>query len=212
MCDLVNHGAVLFYNTKTTPGLETVSAPNHTVLLMRMEDHILFINPQIEYTTMEFVNQKNLKFQSLKNDRFKNRSPERGFEKAALVRQQIFGGLDVGVQEPPVQIISKIKYTNIPIDSDPEFFYCYVKNVIEKTNPITALDVMTFTIGKQSSESYGKPMYCHNIIKELLGLQMGIVLTSKDLERKLQYLSGKTNFITHVLSKRCLLESEKDVE
>ncbi len=95
--------------------------------------------------------------------------------------------------------VEKPKVYNVnPIDEDTFFFYDLVNRYKNFLRPKYLLDVGVFK-NPNMDFFYGKPMFCHNFVVQIMGLTVGNVLTSLHLKQRLIEWSGKTNFFTQEL-------------
>lgn len=214
VCMIINQASVFFLGVASQPGLATLPAPNHVFMLQRYNGDLLYVNPTNNFTVTRLLtssrsNVSNLKFENFKIATFKKSIPETAFDFELSVQREIFSVSNLKIENDQ-NLTKSIKHSNVENSKEAiEFYFWQVYRYIRGMRPIAVYDVKVIKEPRENPYHYGKPMYCHNMIGHLLGLDIGNILTTKHLKHRLLKWSGKTNFITTPLWERTQTEEEK---
>lgn len=207
--DYGRQGTLIFCASADTLGLKTMPAPNHVYLLMRHGNCVMYYNPTFNFCLNKY-RAPSLKFEKWKLATLKSESPEEELELLSTHRHTIFPDSTLYNKFDQTLVNEKkIAISHFEKSDSDLFYYWLVKQYVKVLKPIAAYDVGVFQELQYREDKYGLPMYCHNMLISLLGLDLDTILTTAELKIKLRELSGKTNFDTFNLYERELTSKEK---
>lgn len=210
---LCAQGAIFFTQADDVSGNETLGDVNHTLVLLRYPGAVLYCNSAAGGATTAFKNRtwvfggskkaiaglgghpKVLSTQAKSPPDLSNLK----ISKKLKTYKNFFNFFENLSNPVELTKLETPRYINVdPCIEDTYFFYDLVDKYRRCLKPKYIVDVGVFKYPPHDF-FYGRPMFCHNFVMQLLGLNIGNVLTSLHLKQRLLEWSGKTNFYAQEL-------------
>lgn len=184
------------------PGNETLGTVNHCYAIVRYPMGVMY------YSSAPGAAMSRFKFRGDKFVEFEKSIPEGGANLSGSRpavefpnfssfnnRLQLIGNLP----QPIFPDSEKPPYSNVSDSiADELYYYSVVDRYIRFMKPVYVVETGVFRAPGQEF-FYGKPMHCHNFIMQVLGLQIGNIITSLHFKNRLIEWSGKTNFFAELI-------------